>query len=77
MAVERATVRAEATATLERHVSRACSGTGNMSVGTRGVLGGGGHWLPLLGPGDVCPYAPLWSKIEVGRVMVSPVLSER
>ena len=52
-AVERATAGAEATATLEGNVSGACSGSGNDRVGTRDVLEGGGHGLPLLRLGDV------------------------
>ena len=42
MADERAIAANESTANLERHVSMACSGTRNKSVGTRCILGGGG-----------------------------------
>ncbi len=42
MADERAIAADKSTATLERHVSKVCSGIGNKSVGTSGVLAGGG-----------------------------------
>ena len=40
MADEKTTVADEPIATLERHVSMACSGTGKSNVGTQGVLAG-------------------------------------
>ena len=71
---ERATAVDESTATLERHVFMACSGTGNISVGIRGVLGGGGAMASSVRSG-ICmvPRTPLWSKKEVERVVVSPI----
>jgi hypothetical protein len=78
MAVERAAAGAEATATLERHFSMACSMSWNRRVRTRGVLGDGGTVAVSVRTGRcMVPMAPLWSKKEVERVMVSPICSER
>ena len=77
MADERAIDADECTATLERHVSRACSGNGNRNVGTRGVLAGEWAVASSVRTGrSMVPVTPLWSKKEVERVMVSPILSE-
>jgi hypothetical protein len=67
----------ESTVTLERHVSMECSGTGNRSVGTRGVLGGGGGVASSVRTGKrMVPRTPVWSKKEVERVGVSPICVE-
>ena len=77
MADERVISVDESTATLERHVSMACSGTGNKSVGTRGVLGCGGALASSVRTGTrMVPRTPLWSKTEVERVVVSPICEE-
>ncbi len=77
MADEREIAVDESTATLERHVSMACSGTGNMSVGTRGVLAGGGAMASSVRTGiRMLPRTFLWSKKEVERVVVSPICVE-
>ena len=66
MADERVIAVGESTATLERHVSIACSGTGNMSVGTRGVFRGRGAVVSSVRTGiRMVPRTPLWSKKEV------------
>jgi hypothetical protein len=68
----------ESTATLKRHVLKACSGIGSRTVGTRGVLTSGGAVAFAVRIGRcMVPRTPLWSKKEVGRVMVSPICSER
>ena len=78
MADNRAIVVYEPTATLELHVSMARSGTGNINVGTRCVLAGGGALASSLRTGrSIVPRTPLWSKKEVERVMMSPIWSER
>ena len=78
MSVERAIAENESTATLGHHVSMACSRTGNMHVGTRGVLAGGRAVASSIRIGrSMVPMTPLWSKKEVERVMVSPIRSER
>jgi len=74
MADDRAIAAAKSTATLDRHVSMACSGTGNENVWTRGVLVGGGALAFSVRTGrSMVPKTPLWSKKEVGRVIVSPI----
>ena len=74
MTDERAIAVDESTAILERHVSVACSGNGNKSVGTRGVLGGGGAMASSLRIVIyMVPRNPLWSKNEVERVVMSPI----
>ncbi len=77
VADEKATVMDESSATLERRVSMACYGAENMSVWTRGVLGGEGVVTSLVGTGMcMVPKTPLWSKLEVERVVVSPICVE-
>jgi hypothetical protein len=74
----RVVTEAESTSTLERHVSRACSGTRNLNVWTRGGRGGGGAVSPSVRTGILmCPRTPLWSKKEVARVVVSPTWAVR
>ncbi len=74
LADERAIAADESTATLDRHVSKACSGTGNKSVGIRGGLVGGGATASSVRTGKyMVPMTPLWSNTEVERVMVSPI----
>ena len=77
MADERVISVNESTATLERHVSMACYGNGNRSVGTRGVLEGGGAVVSSVRTGiRMVPKTPLWSKKEVERVLVSLIYVE-
>ena len=77
MADERVIAVDESIATLERHVSIACSGTGNKSVGTQGVLGGKGAVASSVRTGiRMVPRTLLWSKKEVERVVVSPIYVE-
>ena len=77
-AEERAIAVAESTTTLERHVAMACFGTGKKNVWTRSVPAGGGAVAFLVRTGrSMVPKTPLWSKKEVERVIVSPVLSAR
>ena len=78
MAVERVPAGAEATATLERHMFKACSENGNRRVGTLRVLGGGEALAAAVRTVRcMVPMTPLWYKKEAGRVIVSPVCSER
>ena len=78
MADERAIAADESTATSVRHVSMACFGTGNWSIGTRGVFVGGGAVASSVRTG-ICRVArtSLRSKKEVERVKMSPICSER
>ena len=76
MAADRAVAAAESTATLERHVSMARSGTGNKNVGTRDGLVGGGAVASSESTGrSKVPKTLLWSRKMVERVIVSPIWS--
>ena len=69
---------AESTATLERHVSMSCSGTGNLNVYTRCVLTGGEVEASSIRTGiSTVPMTLLSYKNEVGRVLVPPIWSAR
>jgi hypothetical protein len=64
----------ESTATLERHVSKPFSGTGNMNERTQGILVGRGAVTFHVRTGiRMVPKTPLWSKNEAVRVEVSPI----
>jgi hypothetical protein len=78
MAVARAVAEAESTATLERHISMSGSGTGNLNVWTLGGLGGGCLVSASARTGrHMFPMTPLWSKKEVGRVVVPSTWAAR
>jgi hypothetical protein len=78
MANERAIAADESTATLERHDFITFSGTGNRDVESPGVVTGGGEVASSVRIGrNIVPMTPLWSKKEVERVMVFPILSRR
>jgi len=73
MADARAVAVDESTATLERHVSMPCFGTGNLNVWIRGVLIGGG--MTSRERTGICMVlkTPSWSKNEVVRVVVPQI----